>query len=137
MNMPVLKESERPSWLMGISAVVLGALLTFLITNYFNQNHESHEYNQSVETQLRSHELEIASLKITTTNIDAEERRTESSIAAIEASQANIQSTLQGLKDSNDAQTLASANIREQLNVVNTKLGALDDILRPPRVIPR
>ena len=131
MNMPVLKESERPSWIVGIAAVVLSVALTFLSTNYFNQNNETRDRNQTVEVQLRAHELAIATLKISVENIADAQRRTENSIAAIEQTQTSILGTLQSLKDSNDAQSAVSANIRDQFLDLRKQLADIDTILRP------
>jgi chromosome segregation ATPase len=137
MNMPAFSEEDRPSWMIGIAAVVLGAVFTFIITNYFNENKDASDRNSYVSARLNEDQIAIETLKITMANLSASEVKMEASLATIESSQASLQSTLQILKDDNDSGVAARSAIKEQLNAINTRLGSIDDILRPPRVLPR
>jgi chromosome segregation ATPase len=137
MNMPAFSEEDRPSWMIGIAAVVLGAVFTFIITNYFNENKDASDRNSYVSARLNEDQIAIETLKITMANLSASEVKMEASLATIESSQASLQSTLQILKDDNDSEVAARSAIKEQLNAINTRLGSIDDILRPPRVLPR
>jgi chromosome segregation ATPase len=137
MNMPAFSEEDRPSWMIGIAAVVLGAVFTFIITNYFNENKDASDRNSYVSARLNEDQIAIETLKITMANLSASEVKMEASLTAIESSQASLQSTLQILKDDNDSEVAARSAIKEQLNAINTRLGSIDDILRPPRVLPR
>jgi chromosome segregation ATPase len=137
MNMPAFSEEDRPSWMIGIAAVVLGAVFTFIITNYFNENKDASDRNSYVSARLNEDQIAIETLKITMANLSASEVKMEASLTAIESSQASLQSTLQILKDDNDSGVAARSAIKEQLNAINTRLGSIDDILRPPRVLPR
>jgi hypothetical protein len=137
MNMPAFSEEDRPSWMIGIAAVVLGAVFTFIITNYFNENKDASDRNSYVSARLNEDQIAIETLKITMANLSASEVKMEASLATIESSQVNLQSTLQILKDDNDSGLAARSAIKDQLNAINTRLGSIDDILRPPRVLPR
>jgi hypothetical protein len=137
MNMPAFSEEDRPSWMIGIAAVVLGAVFTFIITNYFNENKDASDRNSYVSARLNEDQIAIETLKITMANLSASEVKMEASLTAIESSQASLQSTLQILKDDNDSGVAARSAIKDQLNAINTRLGSIDDILRPPRVLPR
>jgi chromosome segregation ATPase len=137
MNMPAFSEEDRPSWMIGIAAVVLGAVFTFIITNYFNENKDASDRNSYVSARLNEDQIAIETLKITMANLSASEVKMEASLATIESSQASLQSTLQILKDDNDSGVAARSAIKDQLNAINTRLGSIDDILRPPRVLPR
>jgi small-conductance mechanosensitive channel len=122
MNAPSLRESGISPLAVTITGALLAGVFSFLVMNYFSQAGE-----------LRDHDLAIAALKISAANVADENQRIVGSIASIEQAQTTILGALQGLKDANDAQSLASKNIRDQIDALQKQISDLDNILRPPR----
>lgn len=122
MNFPIVEEGRIPPMVVTAIGAILAGVFSFLVLNYFAQSNE-----------LRDHDLAIAALKISAANGADRETRIESSITAIEQTQTTILGALQGLKDANDAQSLASKNIKDQLDELQKQFSDLDLILRPPR----
>jgi septal ring factor EnvC (AmiA/AmiB activator) len=123
MSMPLgLSKEGNGAALVTAFGIVLAAMCPIVLFIYSSQSNE-----------IAQHDRDIATLKIAVANSADAQRRTENSIATIDGNLTTILGALQGLKDANDAQTAASAAIKDRMLELQKGLGDLDLWLRPPR----
>lgn len=132
MNMPTFKEGYdiQGKALVAFVSIVLTGIVSVVVANYSSQGtilaNQEHERESKIEATVRSDELTIAELKISSANTATEVSRTEGSVAAIE-------STLQGLKSASDAQTASADTIKDQLRDLQKRFAEWDNVWRPMR----